>query len=422
MTPTRGFLTPRSVGRLLALTVGCLGLALSAQAAATPPVVANAALVDDGDSATLSFELSAPLEATARPVLGPGRIVIDLPEVNFQLDAHVGTPDPRPGALVKAYRFGLLEPGKSRISVELARPACIARFASQPLAAGAAGARVSLQLKYCDGSVFAAAAKEAPPVALAAASSSAPTPAPAHLPVIVLDPGHGGSDSGASGVHGAVEKSITLDYAMELKRQLEATHHFKVALTRADDSFVSLEDRVQIARDADAALMISIHADILPGAGADVSGATVYTCSDRASDAVAARIAERENAADKAGGLASPADNAGVADILFDLKRRETRAYAHLFSRALVSQWRGVARLSHNPERSAGFVVLKAPDFPSVLVELGFVSNAQDVASMTSPEWRAQTAASMTAAVERFMAGKFPAGDGGESGAVTPAH
>ena len=147
MTPTRGFLTPRSVGRLLALTVGCLGLALSAQAAATPPVVANAALVDDGDSATLSFELSAPLEATARPVLGPGRIVIDLPEVNFQLDAHVGTPDPRPGALVKAYRFGLLEPGKSRISVELARPACIARFASQPLAAGAAGARVSLLLK-----------------------------------------------------------------------------------------------------------------------------------------------------------------------------------------------------------------------------------------------------------------------------------
>jgi len=394
-----------------------------AQGAAAPPAVDRAALTDDGESATLTFYVSAPLEATARPVLGPGRILIDLPEVNFQFDPQTGTGAPGAGALVKAYRFGRLEPGKSRIAVELARPACIARFAAQPPAVAGAGTRVSLLLKYCDGSVFAAAAKDSPPVALAVAPVSPPPPAAppaAPPPVIVLDPGHGGSDSGATGLHGAVEKSITLDYALELKRQLEATRHFKVVLTRTDDSFVSLEDRVQFARDADAALMISIHADILPGASADVSGATVYTCSDRASDAVAARIAERENAADKAGGLASPSDNAGVADILFDLKRRETRAYAHVFSRDLVSQWRAVARLSRNPERSAGFMVLKAPDFPSVLVELGFVSNAQDVANMTSPEWRAQTAAAMTTAVERFIAGPSTAGGGGETGAVAP--
>jgi N-acetylmuramoyl-L-alanine amidase len=173
-------------------------------------------------------------------------------------------------------------------------------------------------------------------------------------------------------------------------------------MTRIGDEFVSLGDRVRIARRANAALFISIHADAV--SEADVAGTTVYTCSDRASDAEAARIAERENAADKAGGADTRKEDAGVADILFDLKRRETRAYAHIFSRGLVAQWQGAGRLNHNPERSAGFVVLKAPDFPSVLVELGYLSNAEDVANMTSADWRAKAAAAMVGAIERFFA------------------
>jgi N-acetylmuramoyl-L-alanine amidase len=147
---------------------------------------------------------------------------------------------------------------------------------------------------------------------------------------------------------------------------------------------------------------MTIHADALSEGNA--SGTTVYTCSDRASDAEAARIAERENAADKAGGADTRKEDAGVADILFDLKRRETRAYAHIFSRGLVAQWQGAGRLNHNPERSAGFVVLKVPDFPSVLVELGYLSNAQDVANMTSADWRTKTATAMVRAIERFFA------------------
>ena len=166
-------------------------------------------------------------------------------------------------------------------------------------------------------------------------------------------------------------------------------------LTRHGDEFVSLDDRVRLAREASAALLISIHADMLAGAPADVSGATVYTCSERASDAEAARIAERENAADKAAGVEAKAQAPGVADILFDLERRETRAYAHIFSRGLVGELQGATRLNHNPERSAGFVVLKAPDFPSVLVELGYLSNPKDVQSLNSPEWRARTASAM---------------------------
>ena len=204
---------------------------------------------------------------------------------------------------------------------------------------------------------------------------------------------------------GIVEKAIVFDYALELKRTLEATKRFKIVMTRNADEFVSLEDRVRIGREANAALFISIHADALGEADPDVSGTTVYTCSDRASDSQAARIAERENAADKAGGAEPKASDVGVADILFDLKRRETRAYAHIFSHALVAQWQEAAgRLNHHPERSAGFVVLKAPDFPSVLVELGYLSNAEDVANMTDPDWRAKTANAMTEAVERFFA------------------
>ena len=212
---------------------------------------------------------------------------------------------------------------------------------------------------------------------------------PVTEPVIVLDPGHGGADGGAHGVGGVLEKTLVLAFCVELKRQLEATKRYAIVMTREDDQYVDLDDRVTIAREANASLFVSVHADILSEA-ADVSGSTVYTVADRASDAEAARIAARENAADPAPGkVRSAQDDPEVADILFDLKRRETRAYAHIFSRGLVDGLRGVTRLNHNPERSAGFVVLKAPEFPSVLVELGYLSNPQDVQAMTSADWRA---------------------------------
>jgi N-acetylmuramoyl-L-alanine amidase len=368
---------------------------------AQPPVAVAAHLIDDGDSARLSFDLSGPVEALARPIADPDRIIVDFPEVNFQIDPSVGrVAPPRAGALVKAFRFGLFSPGKSRVVIELGRPACPVKVTTKPIAKGAAPSRLTVELKHCDAEVFVASARAANPPAPppeAATSSTAIGP-----PVIVIDPGHGGVDGGALGGRGIVEKAIVYDYALELKSRLEASKKFKVVMTRIGDEFVSLGDRVRIARQANAALLISIHADALSEGNA--SGTTVYTCSDRASDAEAARIAERENAADKAGGADTRKEDAGVADILFDLKRRETRAYAHIFSRGLVAQWQGAGRLNHNPERSAGFVVLKVPDFPSVLVELGYLSNAQDVANMTSADWRTKTATAMVRAIERFFA------------------
>ena len=220
--------------------------------------------------------------------------------------------------------------------------------------------------------------------------------------MIVLDPGHGGIDLGASSAHGDIEKNIVLDFAKALAAKLEAGGRYKVVLTRGSDVFIPLAERVQIARDANAALFVSIHADTL--SEGHVQGATVYTVSDRASDAEAARVAEKENQADAAAGVVGSEDVAEVHDILQDLTRRETRAYSHVFSRTLGRCGKNAGRLNKNPQRSAGFRVLKAPDVPSVLFELGYLSNEKDLAGLVSPEWREKAAATLAGAIDAFFA------------------
>jgi N-acetylmuramoyl-L-alanine amidase len=383
------------VGRLAALALFVLAASPDPGFGETgAPVAVGVRLSQDESAARLVFDLSRSVEASASALASPDRIVVDLPEVNFQLDPAAG----RVGALsnislVKGFRFGLLAPGKSRIVIDLARAACPSEVAAKPIVEGEPAARLTIALRPCEPSAFAALVR-APAVSPAAAAT------PAAPPVVVLDPGHGGVDSGARGLHGVLEKTLVFDFCAELKRQLDATKRYTIVMTRDGDQYVDLDDRVAIARKANASLFISVHADTL-SEDADVSGSTVYTVADRASDAEAARIAARENAA--SGG--SRQENPDVADILFDLRRRETRTYAHIFSRGLVDNLRGAAKLNHNPERSAGFVVLKAPEFPSVLVELGYLSNPQDVQSLLSPEWRARAAAAMVKAIDAFFAG-----------------
>lgn len=386
-----------------------------------PPVAAAVHLVDDGARARLSFDLSAPVAGRAREIANPDRIVLDMPEVDFRLKPEVGrVVAPRADALVKAFRFGLFGPGKSRVVIDLARPACVANVETRRLVRGQTPSRLTLALRACAETAFAAAALDHAPPRPAAAPAAPPAAASPGLPVIVLDPGHGGVDGGAYGLDGAVEKTLVYAFAEALRAKLEATGRYRVVMTRVGDQYVSLEDRVAKARAANAALFVSIHADTLRESAA-VSGTTVYTCSDRASDAEAQRIAERENDADREAGDEPKAADPGVADILFDLKRRETRAYAHLLSHGLVARLSQVETLNHNPERSAGFVVLKAPDFPSVLVELGYLSNAHDVANLKSPEWRDKTAEAMRAAIDGFFAKADPATGAQTASAPAPS-
>jgi N-acetylmuramoyl-L-alanine amidase len=391
------------IGRLAALTILMLTAAplrYGFAGEASAPIAVAARLSQDNGEAKLVFDLSRLIGASASALASPDRIVIDLPEVNFQVDPSIGRLGALPNnSLVKGFRFGQLAPGKSRIVVDLARSACPVQISTKPIVEGEPAARLTIELQACDPSAFADLARSS-----ANSAASAPsTPAPPQ-PVIVLDPGHGGIDSGARGLGGVEEKALVFGFCAELKRQLDATKRYVVMMTRQGDEYVDLDDRVALARKVNASLFVSIHADAL-NEDPSVSGSTVYTVADRASDTEAARIAARENAAAMRPRTASRPDNPDVANILFDLKRRETRTFAHIFSRGLVDSLKVATRLNHNPERSAGFVVLKAPEFPSVLVELGYLSNAQDVQSLSSPEWRAKTAAAMVREINAFFGG-----------------
>lgn len=385
------------------------------------PVVTGAQLSVRGGRTDLKFRISKPSLAQAYVLANPDRVVVDLPEVNFQISPDLGRPsrDAEPGkasqdgvgrgadsvvgGIIGSFRFGLFAPGKSRIVIDLVQPARIVRAGMEPTASGAS--ELVVDLARTDETSFKAAAAAAVMAEPVAAPALIPAPAakPGGLPVVVLDPGHGGVDPGALGPHGIEEKQITLAFAKTLAAKLSADGQVKVVLTRTRDIFVPLSERVAIARQAGASLFLSIHADTLSDS-AHVSGATIYTESNKASDADAAREARRENQADAAGGLESEHVEGEVANILFDLARRETLGYSNVFARVFVKDWRHVAPLNKNAHRSAGFVVLKAPDVPSALLELGYLSSNKDVSHLTDPKWRDMAAAAVARAIETFFA------------------
>ena len=422
---SRGLVGARALASQIASVKPKLGL---------PPAVANAVhLENGGDRAELSFDLSRPVDTNAFVLAAPDRVVIDLPEVDFHIAPQAGgtTSLPHQGrsfrgrlrkaafsGLVASFRFGLFAAGRSRIVINLAAPAKIQRVGAQ-LTADGKSAILVIELAKTGRAAFQASARMA---LLAAATEAAkPNPAPASapadaagaLPVVVVDPGHGGVDSGAM-VNGLVEKNLVLAFAKELAEKLTATGRYKVVMTRDSDVFIPLGGRVRIARDVHASLFVSVHADTIADA-ASVSGATVYTMSDRASDAEAARTAEKENQSDATAGLDGKPEPSGVSDILFDLTKRETRAYSHVFARTLVNYWKVAGRLNKNPERAAGFIVLTAPDVPSVLLELGYLSNVKDARSLVSPEWCDETTGKVVAAINAFFKAR-----GGSSTAAAP--
>jgi N-acetylmuramoyl-L-alanine amidase len=239
-----------------------------------------------------------------------------------------------------------------------------------------------------------------------AARVSARVPLPARearppAPLVMLDPGHGGKDPGAIGVSGTYEKQVALATAFELRRLLEAGGRYRVAMTRTTDRFVPLEERVARAQEHGAGLFVSMHADALSDHG--VRGASVYTLAPNASDAQTAQLAQRENSADR---FAGPAFGVRpeIARILASLVQRETRVGSARLARSLVGSLDRSLLMLPNPERHAGFVVLKAADIPSVLVEMGFMSNPLDEAQLRRPSHRAAVAGAMRDAVDAYFA------------------
>jgi N-acetylmuramoyl-L-alanine amidase len=375
--------------------------AVPAVANADFPVASDVRLGGDDTQTRMVVDFSQKIDIRAFALADPYRVVIDMPQVVFQLRPRTGESG---RGLIKAFRFGLVMPGGSRMVIDLARPARIEK-AFVVEAANGHPARLVLDLTATDRDTFLGLAAvegrpleaRKPEIAIDSKSSGDARP------VIVLDPGHGGIDNGTRAASGEMEKTIVLEFSLLLRDKIEKTGKYRVAMTRADDTYVPLAERVSMARARQAALFISIHADALARGEGDAQGATLYTLSERASDARAARLAEAENQADVVAGLDLSAEPKDIAGILIDLARRETKTFSVQFAQTAIGALKDAIRLHQNPLKSAAFVVLKAPDVPSVLVELGFVSNKSDIKSLISQEWRERAADSMVNAIETFF-------------------
>jgi N-acetylmuramoyl-L-alanine amidase len=340
----------------------------------------------------------------------PHRLVVDLPQTEFAVDPR----ELKPRGLVSDVRFGAVGEGRSRLILTAEGPFAVDRIDVLKNESSAGFRLVADLSATSDNAYDAALADQAATTGSTVAASVSPVKdvkAPANKRfTIVIDPGHGGIDGGAAGLHGTVEKDITLAFAEDLRNTLSKTGDYDIFLTRTGDTFLRLDERVRIARQHNADLFISIHADTIRLKG--IRGATVYTVSDKASDAEAAALAARENLSDQLAGIEIEDDHPEVADILVDLIRRETHSFSVRFARSLVGELSNSVELINNPHRSAGFRVLKAPDVPSVLVELGYLSNAKDEAQLKDPAWRHSTAERIAAAVAAF-AGERIAATGG---------
>ncbi|MFG1396889.1 N-acetylmuramoyl-L-alanine amidase [Roseixanthobacter pseudopolyaromaticivorans] len=379
-----------------------------AAAAPGPAIATDARLAGDVQRTRLVIDLSRPVEFRAFTLANPYRVILDLPEVRFAFDASKGQTK---RGLVNAYRYGDFAPGKARVVVDLAAPVTIDKaFVLE--AVDDQPARLVLDLVKTDAANFtstlatAAEARGAPPVAVQVDTASDGDT----RPVICLDPGHGGIDSGTTGASAFAEKNIVLDVALALKAKLEASGQYRVVMTRSTDTFIALGERVRIARANRAALFVSIHADALARNDGQARGASVYTLSETASDAEAAHLAEQENKADLIAGVDLSEESNEVAGILFDLAQRETKNFSALFARSLVGAMKGAGRIHKTPLKSAGFRVLKAHDVPSVLVELGYMSSREDLKLMTSDAWRDKVTDAMQSAITEFFATRVAGG------------
>ncbi|MGP2492783.1 N-acetylmuramoyl-L-alanine amidase [Mesorhizobium sp. PUT5] len=342
----------------------------------------------------------------------PHRLVIDLPDTQMALDPK----DLKAHGLVSGVRYGPVGEGMSRLVLAGKGPFKVDKIDVLKNREGA-GYRLAVDISAASDREFDAALADQ---ALTTASTVSTEKSArvgkgplstGHRFTVVLDPGHGGVDGGAEGPNGTVEKDVTLAFARELRDKLTATGKYDVFMTRDADVFLRLDERVRIARQHGADLFISVHADTISLKG--IRGATVYTVSDKASDPEAQALADRENLSDQFAGMEIKDDSQEVTDILIDLIRRETHSFSMSFAHTLVGQLSTTVGLINNPHRSAGFRVLKAPDIPSVLVELGYLSNAKDEAQLADPSWRGKAAESITNAIALFASAKAAKTDTG---------
>jgi N-acetylmuramoyl-L-alanine amidase len=366
------------------------------------PIVMSARIGEHQDRTRLVIELSDPVNLRAFALAAPDRVVIDMPEVSWRLGAP-----PRPSGFgaVKSYRYGQFRTGNSRMVIDLNQPVSVSDALVLPPSSGF-GYRVVIDLFPTTRPKFDAQAgwpadlkkRESDAEKLAALIAAQQSPSPAGKKVIVLDPGHGGLDAGTTGVNGLMEKDLALAEGLKLAKELRR-RGYSVFLTRENDTFIPLRQRVAIGRAKKADLFIALHADSNPDA--DTTGTSIYTLNDGRSDREASALARRENQSDVIAGVDLSGENNPVAPILINLAQRDTRNKASEFAtNALKSLGQVTDLLARSPHRSASLAVLVAPDVPAVLVELGYLSNSGDAAQMNTDSWRGKVALAIADAVD----------------------
>ena len=342
-----------------------------------------------GDDVEVVLGLSQPVPWRVRVLAAPPRVVLDFREVDWLGLDRMALASGR----VTGLRAGVFRAGWSRLVMDLSGPMVVSQAAMQT--GGQAGGAVAVRLRLTPASDADFAAKAAEPEpegwALPQAAELTPVPPRGEGPlIVVLDPGHGGIDPGAER-DGTSEARLMMVFARELKEVLLRDGGFKVALTREEDVFVPLETRISLAHQVGAQVFISLHADAL--SEGEAVGATVYTLADDASDAASATLAERHNRDDLLAGIDLRQQDDVVVQVLMDMARTETRPRTERLAGALVAAIKGAAiKMHRHPQQEASFAVLKSPDIPSVLLELGFLSSASDMARLSDRDWRFKTA------------------------------
>lgn len=407
-------------GMLLALLLG------SAGSKAAPPTVNDIRIRAHGEATRVVLDLSSKVSYRHLTLDGPARLAIDLPEVDL---AHPEDLASGPQGMVENLRFGRLRPGVSRLVLDVSGPFEILNVFELP-PNQQYGHRIVTDLRGVEagqwqagdglaGGIERAALLQgitpdagpedrtgsAQQIALAVPLRMPPKLKPradAAVRQIVIDPGHGGIDPGAIGVSGVYEKTIVLDIAQALRRQLLATGRYKVVMTRDDDSTVRLRERLEVARELGGDLFLSLHADSLVQAPG-VRGAAVYTLSEEASSAEAARLASKENRADILNGIDLSHQEDIVTQILIDLAQRDANNKSIRMAEVLVDELSAVTPLARRKRQSAGFVVLKSPEMPSALLELGYLSNEADERRLTDQAQIEKLAAAIVRGIDRFF-------------------